>query len=92
MPDGVAQVHHQGVEVIGEAAGGGGEPALVEVVDQRLQPLLGVGLADRLIERLPVGVLDALALAVGELWRRGCGLGEHSTAGGQTPASTARSP
>ena len=34
MPDWVAQVHHQGVEVIGEAASGGGEPALVQVVDQ----------------------------------------------------------
>jgi hypothetical protein len=27
-------VHHQGVEIVGEAAGGGGEPALVEVVDK----------------------------------------------------------
>ena len=66
MPDWVAQVHDQGVQVIGEAASGGGEPALVQVVDERLQSLLGVGLSDRLIERLPVGVLDALAISVGD--------------------------
>ena len=67
VSDWVSQMHHQGVEVIGEAAGGGGEPAVVEVVDQRLEPLLGVGLADRLVERLPVGVLDAFAFAIGQL-------------------------
>jgi hypothetical protein len=32
-----------------------------------LEPPLGVGLADRVIQGLPAGVLDALALAVGEL-------------------------
>ena len=50
-------MHHQGVQVIGEAAGGGGVAAVVEVVDQRLEAVLGVGLADRLIERLPVGAV-----------------------------------
>jgi len=60
-------MHHQGVEIVGEAAGGGGEPALVEVVDQGQQPPLGIGLRDRVIQCLPVGVLDALTLAVREL-------------------------
>ena len=67
VPDWVSQVHDERVEVVGEAAGGCDEPALVEVVDERLEAALGVLFADRVIERLPVGVLDALALAVGQL-------------------------
>ena len=54
VADRVSQVHHERVEVVGEAAGGGGESALVEVVDQRLQPAFGVLFADRLIQGLPV--------------------------------------
>ena len=38
----VAQVHDQRVEVVGEAARGGGESALVELVDERLEPAFGV--------------------------------------------------
>jgi hypothetical protein len=64
---GYSQVHDQGVEVVGEAAGGAGEPALVELVDQGLEPALGVLFADRVVQGLPVGVLGALAFAVGEL-------------------------
>ena len=60
-------MHDERVEVVGQAPGGGGEPFLVELVDQRLQALFGVVFADRLIEGLPVGVLDAFAFAVGEL-------------------------
>jgi hypothetical protein len=65
---------------------------VVELVDERLQPAFGVLLADRLVQRLPVGVLDALALAGGGPLSTGCGRGERSTVGGLTPASTARSP
>ena len=67
VPDWVAQVHDQGVEVVGEAAGGADEPALVELVGQGLEPALGVLFADRVVQDLPVGVLGALAFAVGEL-------------------------
>ena len=60
-------MHDERVEVIGQAAGGGGDPVLVELVDKRLQPASAVGLTDRLIEGLPVGVLDPLAFAVRQL-------------------------
>jgi hypothetical protein len=60
----VAQVHHQRVEIVGQAPGGGGEPLLVELVDERLQSAFGVLFVDRLIQRLPVGVFDAFAFAV----------------------------
>ena len=63
----VAQVHDERVQVVGQAFGRGDKAALVEVVDQRLQALLGVVLVDGVIERLPVGVLDAFALAFGQL-------------------------
>jgi hypothetical protein len=33
-------VHDERVEIVGEAAGGGGEPSRVEVVDERLEPAL----------------------------------------------------
>ena len=42
MSDWVAQVHDERVEVVGEAAGGGGESFLVELVDERLEALFGV--------------------------------------------------
>jgi hypothetical protein len=35
-------VHDERVEVVGEAAGGGGKAALVQVVDERLEALFGV--------------------------------------------------
>jgi len=35
--------------------------------DERLEPLLGVALGGDVIERLPVGGSDALALALGKL-------------------------
>jgi hypothetical protein len=57
MADGEAQVHDQSVEVLGKAAGGGGESFLVELRDERLQAVLDVGLADRVIERAPVRLL-----------------------------------
>jgi hypothetical protein len=37
-------VHDERVEVVGEAAGGGGEPLLVELVCERLEAAFGVGL------------------------------------------------
>src|SRR4051794_1749851 len=63
----VAQVHHQGVEVVGQAAGGRAEAALAEVVDENLESLLGVAWVDRVVERLPVGLASPLALGFGEL-------------------------
>jgi hypothetical protein len=42
VADWIAQVHHERVQIVGEAAGGGGEPALVELVDQGLQAMFGV--------------------------------------------------
>jgi hypothetical protein len=35
-------VHDEGVEIVGEAAGCGGVAAVVELVDERLELLLGV--------------------------------------------------
>ena len=67
MADWVAQVHHQRVEIVGQASGGGGEPVLVEVVDQRLEAVFGVLFADRVIQHLPVGVLDPFAFSVRQL-------------------------
>ena len=58
MAQRVAQVHHQRVEIVGQAPCRGGEPVAVELVDERLESLLGVLFADRLLQRPPVGVLD----------------------------------
>jgi hypothetical protein len=60
-------VHDERVQVVGEASGRGGVAALVELADERLESLLGVAGADRVIERPPVGPLDPFALAFGEL-------------------------
>jgi hypothetical protein len=60
-------VHHERVEVVGEAFGGGGVAGVVELVDQRLEPLLAVAFAGGVIERLPVGLAHAFALALGQL-------------------------
>jgi hypothetical protein len=50
------------VLIVGQALHGGGEAALVELVDERLESLLGVAFIDGVVERLPVSVLDALVL------------------------------
>ena len=63
----VAQVNDERVEVVGEASGGRAEAALLELVDQCLQSLLGVAFVDRVIQRLPVGLADAIALGLGQL-------------------------
>jgi hypothetical protein len=60
-------VHDERVQIVGQTLGCGREAALVEVVDQRPQALLGVVGVDRVIERLPVSVLDPFALAFGQL-------------------------
>jgi hypothetical protein len=60
---GVAQVHDERVEVVGEASGCGGVAGLVELVDQRLESLLSVALVGRVVQCLPVGPADALTLA-----------------------------
>jgi hypothetical protein len=67
VSDGVAQVHDGRVEVVGEAVGGGGEAGRVQVVDERLEALFGVPFANRVIEGLPVGLLDGFAFSLGEL-------------------------
>ena len=48
-------MHHQGVEVVGEAAGGGAVAGPFELADQLLEELLCLALVRRLVERLPVG-------------------------------------
>jgi len=58
----VAQVHDERVEVVGEAFGGGGVAGAVELVDERPQSLLAVAFAGGVVERLPVGAADALAV------------------------------
>ena len=67
MPGWVAQVHDERVQVVGEASGRGGVAALVELLDQGLESLLGVAVADRVVERPPVRLLDPLAFALGQL-------------------------
>jgi hypothetical protein len=64
---GVAQVHDERVEVVGQAFGGGGVARLLELVDQALESLLAVALTGGVIEGLPVGRADALALPLGQL-------------------------
>ena len=66
MPGRVAQVHDERVQIVGQALRRGGEAAFVELVDECLQSLLGVAFVDRVIERLPVRVLDALTLSLGQ--------------------------
>jgi ABC-type thiamine transport system ATPase subunit len=54
VADWVAQVDHERVEVVGQAASGSGEPTLVEVIDECLEPAFGVLFVDRFIQGLPV--------------------------------------
>src|SRR5919108_2286901 len=67
VPGGVAQVDDERVEVVGEAFGGGGVAGTFELVDQRLELLLGVASVDGRIERLPVRLADPSAFALGHL-------------------------
>jgi hypothetical protein len=55
------------VQVVDETFGSGGVAGSFEPVDQGLQSPLGVALVARLIERLPVGLSDALAVPLGQL-------------------------
>jgi hypothetical protein len=50
------------LEIVGQASGRGGVAGSVELVDRRLEPPGAVALVGGLIERLPVGLADALAL------------------------------
>ena len=65
MPGRVAQVHDERVEVLSEAFGRGGVAALVELVDERSELLLGVALVERFVERPPVRLADSFAFALG---------------------------
>ena len=58
-------MYDERVEIVGQAFGCGGEAAFVEPVDESLEALLGVAFVDRVIQRLPVGVLDAFTFALG---------------------------
>jgi hypothetical protein len=60
-------VHDERVEVVGEAAGGGGVAGGVELVDERSEASLCVVLVGGVVECLPVGAADAFALAFGQL-------------------------
>lgn len=55
------------IEILSEALRRGGEATLLELLDERLRPALSVCLVDRVIERFPLGVLDAFALSLREL-------------------------
>src|SRR4051794_3425646 len=63
----VAQMHHEGVEVVAQTPGRGGVAGPIELADQRLEPVLCVALGGGLVEGLPVGGADALAFAFGDL-------------------------
>jgi hypothetical protein len=52
-------VHDERVEIIGEAAGGGGVVGLLELVDEQLEPLLCVPLVCGFVECLPVAPADS---------------------------------
>ena len=67
MAGGVAQVHDERVEVVGETLRRGGVAGLVELADQGQEPLLAVALVGGLVECLLVGAADALAFAFGQL-------------------------
>jgi hypothetical protein len=67
MPGRVAQMHDERVQVVRETLRRGGVARPIELVDQRLESLLSVALVDRVIECLPVGLADALALPLGQL-------------------------
>src|SRR5919198_108642 len=67
VPGGVAQVHDERVQVVGEALGRGDVAGVVELVDQRLELLLGVASVDGLVERLPVRLTNPFAFALGHL-------------------------
>jgi hypothetical protein len=60
-------VYDEHVEVVGQAFGRGGVATVVELRDEGLESLLGIALADGVVERPPVGLLDAFALAFGQL-------------------------
>jgi len=92
MPGRVAQVYDERVEVVGEASGGGGVAGLVELADERPEALLAVALVGGVIERLPVGVADAFAFAVGQLGEQVADAMKRRSAGGLRRASTARPP
>jgi len=62
----VAQVDGERFEVVGEAGGRRRVPLVGELADERAQPALAVLLRAGLVERLPVGGLDALALSLVE--------------------------
>jgi hypothetical protein len=69
----VAQVHDDGVEVVGEAAGGRLVAGVLEIVDQDLEAELAVLDSGGFVERAPVVEADAVVFCLGSFdwrWRR----------------------
>jgi hypothetical protein len=67
VPARVAQMDDERVQIVGKTLRRGGVAGAVELVDQGLESLFAVALAGGLVERLPVGLADALALPLGQL-------------------------
>jgi hypothetical protein len=63
----IAKVGSQSFEVVGEAGCCGGVAGVGELADERAQLVLAVLLRAGLVEGTPVGGLDPLALALGQL-------------------------
>jgi hypothetical protein len=59
VPQRVAQMHDERVEVVGEAAGGGLIASVVELADQHLWAQRAVFHAGCFVERVPVGEADS---------------------------------
>ena len=85
-------MHDERVEVVGEAFGGGGVAGSVELVDQALEALLAVALVGGVVERLPVGLADALAVAFGQLGEQVADAVNGAVPAVPRRASTARPP
>jgi hypothetical protein len=63
----ILQMDQEPVEIVGEAGGRGDIPLVGELADQRAHPPLAVLDRVGLIQRLPVGGADPLALPLGQL-------------------------
>src|SRR5207247_2427854 len=67
VPQRIAQVDDERLEVVGEATSSGGIAGSLELVDEGLEPRFAVALVLGLVERLPVGPAHPLAILLGQL-------------------------